>query len=430
MPQFAYKALTRDGAARDGSVSAASRAAAVSLLAERGEFVTEMIEAAAGGVRGDQKGGGDTKGFEKASGASRGSAHGLKGFSLRSGVSARQRVALLRQVSVALEAGLTLVAALRVVADQAGTPALKTMVEGLIEDVQRGEALSEAMRRAGYGKVFNVMQVSMVRAGEAAGVLDEVMASLASFAERDLAVREKLRSAAIYPVIVLVLALISIVIILTFILPSIMESLEDTGAALPLPTVILMTSSDFLRSPAGIGAALAAVLGVVLFWRWKNTPEGRLSVDGWKLKVPVLGTALRRVAVARFARVLGTLTGAGIGIVEAMKIVRDTLGNEVLARRVDHAAEEIVRGRSIAEPLGEDGMFPQLLVQVVSMGERTGKLDALLMQLADTYERETEVALARVMSVLPAVLILCLAVVVAFILAAALLPLVNMSLSG
>ncbi|MEM9752586.1 MAG: type II secretion system F family protein [Planctomycetota bacterium] len=409
MPEFAYKALTSQGTASEGRVEAASRAAAVQLLSQRGEFVLEMDEHVVGAAV----------------------AHASVGWTLsRSRITPRQRLALLKQLSVALDAGLTLVVALKVVADQADTPSLRALATELIEEVRRGEALSDAMRTAGSGRVFSTMQVSMVRAGETAGALEEVMASLTKFAERDLAVREKLRSAAIYPVLVLALALVSIVIILTFILPSIMSSLEDTGADLPLPTVILMQASDTLRSPWGLVLLAALVGGGIAFWRWRKTAAGRLALDGWKLRLPVLGVALRKVAVARFARVLGTLSAAGIGIVESMRIVRDTLGNEVLAQRIDHAAEEIVRGRSIAEPLGEDGMFPPLLVQVVAMGERTGKLDVLLTQLADTYEQETEVALGRVMSVLPAVLILGLAILVAFILAAALLPIVNMSLAG
>ncbi|MEM1026609.1 MAG: type II secretion system F family protein [Planctomycetota bacterium] len=409
MPDFAYKALTSHGAASDGRIEAASRAAAVQLLSQRGEFVLEIDENAGPSGR----------------------AAGSVRFPMwRNGITPRQRLALLRQLSVALDAGLTLVVALKVVADQADTPALRALATQLIEAVRRGDALSDAMGLAGNGRLFSTMQVSMVRAGETAGALEDVMKSLTKFAERDLAVREKLRSAAIYPVLVLALALVSIVIILTFILPSILSSLEDTGADLPLPTLILMQASNTLRSPWGLLLVVGLVASGIGFWRWRRTATGRLSLDSWKLRMPVLGVALRKVAVARFARVLGTLSAAGIGIVESMRIVRDTLGNEVLAQRIDHAAEEIVRGRSIADPLGEDGMFPPLLVQVVAMGERTGKLDTLLMQLADTYEKETEVALGRVMSILPAVLILGLAVVVAFILAAALLPIVNMSLAG
>ena len=410
MPEFAYKALAGDGTRQGGSVAAASCAAAVAMLAQRGEFVLEMTEGQAEAPQASPR---------------------LPVFSLGgSRASVRQRAALLRQVSVALSAGLTLVAALSVVAEQAETPALRSLVRELIEGVQRGEALSEVMQSAGNGKAFNTMQSSMVRAGETAGVLDEVMMSLADFAERDVTLREKLRSAAIYPAMVLALALVSIVVILVWILPTIMESIADTGGELPLPTVILMTISDTLRSPAGILVALALIVGGGVLWKWQGTDAGRLAFDGWKLKTPVLGPAVRRVAVARFARVLGTLTGAGIPIVEAMRIVRDTLGNEVLARRIDHATEEIVRGRPIAEPLSEDGAFPPLLVQVVAMGERTGKLDELLLRSADTYDKETEVALQRVMSVLPALMIVGLALVVAFILAAALLPIVGMDLGG
>jgi type II secretory pathway component PulF len=402
--------MTAEGVRRGGRLAAASRAAAVAQLASRGEFVLEMQE----GKRGDADAGS----------GSRGLSFGGNKFS------PRQRLALLRQLSVALGAGLPLVAALRVVAEQAEGSALRDVAQELIDAVEQGDALSAAMKQAQGERAFNTMQVSMVQAGETAVVLDEVMASLATFAQRDLAIREKLRSAAIYPVIVLLLALISIVVILAFILPNIMSSLANTGAALPLPTVLLMQGSDFVRSPWGIGLGVLLLVAGVALWRWKDTPEGRLAFDGLLLRSPVMGTAVRRVALSRFARVLGTLTGAGIGIVEAMRIVRGTLGNEVLAQRIDAAAEEIVRGRSIAEPLGEDGLFPPLLVQVVAMGERTGQLDTLLMQLAETYEQETEVALQRVMSVLPAVLILLLAIVVAFILAAALLPIANMSIAG
>ncbi len=418
MPEFAYKALTRDGRSCGGAVSAASRSAAVNLLAERGEFVVELGE---GSAAARDNGALETAPIRPTPAAR---------FTLSARVSARQRAALLRQVSVALSAGLTLVAALRVVAEQAETPAQRELIDELTEAVQRGESLSDAMRSANDGKAFNTMQVSMVRAGEAAGVLDEVMMSLADFAERDVAIREKLRSAAIYPAMVLALAFVSIIVILVWVLPTIMESLADTGGDLPLPTVILMQMSEALRSPAGIAAGVLLFAGLLAFWKWRQSDAGRLWLDGLTLKLPVLGSAARRVATARFARVLGTLTGAGIPVVEALRIVRDTLGNEVLGRRVDAATADIVRGRPVAESLGGDDSFPPLLVQVVAMGERTGKLDELLLRSADTYDRETEAALQRVMSVVPALLIVGLACVVAFILAAALLPIVGMDLGG
>ena len=245
-------------------------------------------------------------------------------------------------------------------------------------------------------------------------------------------VRDKLRSAAAYPIFVLVLASISVVVIVTMILPRIMGSLlaEADPAALPLPTRLLMGISDAVNSPIGLGGALVIVLAVLGFRRWIRSEDGRLSFDRFKLRVPVLGTALRKVAVARFARTLGTLTRSGVQIVEAMGVIRDTLGNEALARQIDEATGQITEGQSIAEPLRQTGQFPPLLTQVIAMGERTGRLDVLLLQTAESYEKETAAALDRVMTILPAVFIVVLAVVVGFILAAVLLPMLTMDLTA
>ena len=174
---------------------------------------------------------------------------------------------------------------------------------------------------------------------------------------------------------------------------------------------------------------IAILIGIWAFRTWLATPEGRLKFDTFKLRVPVLGTAVRRIAVARFARTLGTLSRSGIGILEALRVLRDTLGNEALARKIDETAAGITQGQSIAEPLRKTGQFPPLLIQVIAMGEQTGRLDELLLQTADSYEKETAAAIARVMTILPAVLIVLLALVVVFILAAVLLPIVEMGTS-
>ncbi|MBB6429893.1 type II secretion system F family protein [Algisphaera agarilytica] len=416
MPDFAYKALDRTGKSVAGVVSAADRAAAVALLGERDTFVTDMEESAG---RAKRRG---------ASPASRDSAED-QGASIRWNarkVSPRQRLTLLRQLSVGLSAGLTLVNALEVVADQADSPAVKALVADLIERVTSGDSLSDA--EASHPEAFSTMQVSMTRAGEAAGALDTVMTSLTAFAERDLELREKLRSAAIYPLMVLGLGFISILVIMLFILPRIMTVVGESGSDLPLPTVILMGMTDWVRSPMGIGAMVIMAVALGLWWRWSRTPDGVLAMDRFKLKLPFIGTAIRRVSVSRFARTLGTLAAANIPIVESMRIVRDTLGNEALARDIDTAADGIVRGSSIADELRDTGQFPSLLIQVIAMGERTGRLDELLMDTADTYDKETNAALQRVMTIVPVLFILVLAVFVAFILAAALLPIMGMDL--
>ena len=273
----------------------------------------------------------------------------------------------------------------------------------------------------------------MVRVGETAGVLDQVMGYLADFAERDLDVREKIRSAATYPIFVLALVAVSIVIIVTAILPPVMLVItENVGTtALPLPTRMLLGFSGAMRSFWWL-FAIALALIIWAFRAWLAGSHGRLSFDRFKLRIPVLGTAIRRIAVARFARTLGTLSKSGIQILDALRILRDTLGNESLAREIDQAAADIRQGGSIAEPLRQTGQFPPLLIQVIAMGEKTGRLDELLLQTADAYEKDTAAAIQRVMTILPAIFIVLLALVVVFVLAAVLLPIIEMqtSLSG
>lgn len=401
-------------------IEASNRARAVALLAERGSHVTEIAES--DGVATASTG----AGARAKAGAAGG--EGISFFGQR--VPMAQRVAMFRQLAVALQAGLNLIPALQIVRQQSGQAGLRRLADELIERVQAGDPLSQAM--AQHPKVFSLMQVSMVKAGETAGVLDEVMMSLARFAERDLELRQKLRSAATYPLMVIGLGGVSVLVILLFILPRIMQTVtETTGtAALPWPTRVLLGLQEMASSPAGWVVVLMVAGGAVWLWRWTRTAEGRLARDKFVLQLPVLGTAVRRVAVARFARTLGTLTKAGIQVVAAMRIVRDTLGNEAMAQAVDEATAEIVHGRSITEPLAESGYFPELLVQVIAMGERTGKLDELLLTTADAYDRETQAALERVMTVIPVLFILVLALVVGFILAAALLPIMTMDFGG
>jgi type II secretory pathway component PulF len=204
-------------------------------------------------------------------------------------------------------------------------------------------------------------------------------------------------------------------------------------AAMPLPTRLLLDISGMMRGlfltlPGWMGLAVA-VAGIVAFRRWTRG-AGRLEWDAFKLKIPVLGSVVRTIAVGRFARTLGALTEGGVTILEALAVVRDTLGNELLAREIDRVAEEVKRGEALAGPLEESGCFPPLLVQIVAIGEQTGKLDELLLNAADTFDADADAAITRFMDIFPALLILILALVIGFIIAAALLPIVMMSLSA
>jgi type II secretory pathway component PulF len=198
---------------------------------------------------------------------------------------------------------------------------------------------------------------------------------------------------------------------------------------LPLPTRILLSLSDLIKdlfiTPYGWIIIAVTIVGLHLLRKWMKS-EGKIKWDSFKLKIPVLGSVLRTIAVGRFARTLGALTKGGVTILEALSVVRDTLGNELLGREIDHVAEEVKRGESLAQPLGGSGYFPPLLVQIVSIGEQTGQLDELLLNAADTFDEEADAAINRFMAIFPAILILILALAVGFIIAATLLPIVEM----
>jgi type II secretory pathway component PulF len=242
-----------------------------------------------------------------------------------------------------------------------------------------------------------------------------------------------MKNASAYPIFVLAIGLISAVIIVTGILPRILATVEIGAAAMPLPTKILMGISAFTRtlftSVAGWAVLVAMIVGLYAFRRWTKT-VGKFEWDRFKLRIPVLGSVLRTIAVGRFARTLGALTQGGVTILEALGVVRDTLGNEALAREIDEVTEQVKRGESLADPLDESGCFPPLLVQIVAVGEQTGKLDELLLNAAETFDTDADAAINRFMAIFPAILILLLALVIGFIIAAALLPIVMMSLGA
>ncbi|KPK82651.1 MAG: hypothetical protein AMJ81_09685 [Phycisphaerae bacterium SM23_33] len=405
MPNYRYSALDKNGLTVTGEITADDRPNAIATLTGRHVFVTDIAE---GTPRG---------------GTGRSTAWRLPG---RRRLGLRAKAAVLRQLATALQAGLPLLSALRVVEEQADTSALRGLISDLADRVKAGEALSQAMQA--HPREFSRLEVSMASVGETVGLLDQIMGYLSDFAERDVEIREKVRSAAAYPVFVLALACVSVVIVLAVVLPRVLGTVTATVTALPWPTRVLMGLSQLVASYGWL--MLIVLAGAVWGFRtWLAWPRGRLAFDRFKLRIPVLGTALRRIAVARFARTLGTLSKSGVQILEALHVLRDTLGNEALSRRIDEAAASIRQGESIAEPLRLTGEFPPLLIQVIAMGERTGRLDQLLLQTAEAYEKETANAVGRVMAVLPAVFIVLLALVVLFVLSAVLLPIIEMETS-
>jgi type II secretory pathway component PulF len=300
------------------------------------------------------------------------------------------------------------------------------LLDELSAAVSSGQSMSEAMAR--HPDIFSTLYVSMVRVGETGGILDKTMQQLVKLMAREIKIRGNLIGASIYPLFILTVGLASMVVILVWVLPKIIDTIGMEPAMLPLPTRILMGLSHFLLS-FGWLVAIGVGLGLYVFIRWKRSPAGRLALDGFKLKLPLFGNVLKTLSVGRFARTLGALTASGITILEALQVVRDTLGNEVLAVQIDEVATKVKTGSNLADPLEQSGMFPSLLVQIVSMGEQTGCLDELLLNAAETFDEQADTVVSRFMAVFPSILILCLALLIAFIIMATLLPILTMDLS-
>jgi type II secretory pathway component PulF len=416
--EFFYKAVDKAGEHIAGVIEAADRRSAVAVLANEGRFVIELSEKAqkSQDVNGGKKISLDLTGFFK--------------FGSRR-ITSKDILAMTTQLSTALQAGLPLMNGLELIRQQQHKIAMKEMLGELVQAVSSGQALSEAMAK--HGKIFSPLYLSMIRVGETGGILEQTTAQLAAMLTRDEKIKTNMKNASAYPIFVLCLGIASVIIVLTSILPRIIQTIGGGMPAMPLPTKILMGLSSFLRgmftSMFGWIAIALIFVGFYYLIRWiKN--EGKIKWDAFKLKVPILGSVLRTIAVGRFARTLGALTKGGVIILEALNVVRDTLGNELLGREIDAVAEKVKRGESLAEPLSESGYFPPLLVQIVSIGEQTGRLDELLLNAAETFDNEADSAINRFMAIFPAVLILLLALVIGFIIAATLLPIVVMELGG
>ncbi len=413
MPTFRYEVLERNaGAAAARMLDAPDRATAVRLLAERGEVPTRL-EAIGGGAQSEPT----VAGAPVMSGGS------IGGMRFRKAMSRQETTGFIRELATAVNAGLPLVQALRTIARQGRTPVQRAMLNQLIEGIERGQTLSDSMRA--YGPPFNDMIVNLVHAGEVAGRLGEVMTQAAKLLERDVKLRRSVGSALIYPAIIAIFAILAITIVVTVIVPRVLKSVSGSALTLPWPTRVVQGMASFVSGYwwliiGGIAA------GVYIWSRLYRQPGPRLTIDTAMLRAPVFGPLLRDVAVARFTRTFGTLVGAGLPVLTSLRIVKNTLGNRALETAMDDVCERVAAGRTIAEPLEATGFFPPLLVQIVGLGERTGRLDELLAQAADAFEEKTEQSVKIFTAILPPLLVVVLAMVVGFIVLAVLLPLIEL----
>lgn len=408
MPTFRYQTISGDiGGSTSGTIDAPDRTTAVRLLIEQGR-TPSVIEPVSGGPR-SRAGTADAGEFSLGS--------------LRTGMSRGEVAALVSELAIAVSAGLPLVAALRTLARQGRKTRQSAIINAIIEEVEHGRTLSDAMRA--QGRVFSDLLVSLVRAGEMSGRLDTVLTQAAMLLERDIKIRRTLVGALIYPAIIASAVIVAVIIVVTVIVPRVLKAVEGQMVTLPLPTRVIEGVASFFGAWwwAVILAVCAAVLG---FARLRRDPGARLWMDTVSLKIPVAGRLLRDVAVARFTRTFGTLTGAGLPVMQALKITKATLNNKAMEAAIDEVASEVSHGSTIADPLERTGHFPPLLVQVIAMGERTGRLDEMLSQSADAMESKTEQSIKLFTAVLPPILILVLAMIVGFVILSILLPLLEL----
>jgi len=286
-------------------------------------------------------------------------------------------------------------------------------------DVESGSTIAEALRK--HPRIFNDLFVNMVEVGESGGLLDVVLQRLAQYIEKAAALKAKVKSAMMYPSAIVGVAVLVIIFMLTFVIPTFAQMFQQMGTDLPLPTLIVVGLSNFVRSY--ILVILAVMVGMVFAFRaYYRTEGGRLVVDALMLKLPVFGMLIRKVSVARFTRTLGTLVASGVPILEALRITARTAGNKVLERAVDATRESVTAGKTLVEPLKVSGVFPPMVIQMINVGEQTGALDTMLSKIADFYDEEVDVAVSGLMSLLEPMMIVFLGVVIGGLVVAMYLP--------
>jgi len=327
-----------------------------------------------------------------------------------------------RQFATMINAGLAMVRCLDILSEQTEDKKLQQTLVQVRRDVEGGSTLSNALGK--HPTVFSTLYISMVKAGEMGGVLDEVLERLAGFMEKDFGLKKKVKSALTYPVVILVMALGIVFFLVTYILPTFVQLFEGMSLQLPLPTRILIAITKGARNPIILAVVgFLVVVGGILLNRYIQTPVGKKQYDLLKLNLPVFGLLNKKVAISRFCRTLGTLLSSGVPIMQALEIVGKASGNEIIAMTVSKVRESIREGESIASPLGASGMFPPMVTQMVAVGEETGNLDAMLSKISDFYDTEVEYLLASLTSMLEPIMIVGMGGIVGFIVISVFLPL-------
>ncbi|NKE71569.1 type II secretion system F family protein [Candidatus Manganitrophus noduliformans] len=397
MATFEWTGKTRQGTIQKGQLAANSREEVIALLRKENILVTSVQQKAK-----------DLK---------------IPGFG-GGKVSDKDIVIFTRQFATMIDAGLPLVQCLEILSAQCENPVLAKAVGEVRGDVEGGSTYADALRK--HPKVFDDLYVNMVAAGEAGGILDTILNRLAKHIEKSMKLKKQIKSAMVYPSTIMGVAGIVIVVLLVFVIPIFAQMFTDFGGTLPALTQFVIDISYFMKSNILIivGAVGLAVFG---FKKYYRTPSGRKTVDKIALKLPVLGDLIRKAAVAKFTRTLGTLIASGVPILEGLGIVAKTAGNKIIEQALMNARQSISEGKTISDPLGKEKVFPPMVVQMIAVGETTGALDAMLSKIADFYDDEVDSAVGALTSLLEPMLMVFLGITIGTIVIAMYLPIFKLA---
>jgi type IV pilus assembly protein PilC len=423
MPRFTYVALDSRGQESTGLVEAASTNEAIGQLRQAGFFPTNVYEEGKGGrVEG--------KAAKKAAKATRVEQPREKskggGFVLFQRKKVKPKILMIftRQLATLIDSGLPLLRGLTVLTKQERDPVLKKTITKLADSVQGGSTFSESL--AQYPFIFNDLYVNMVKAGEIGGVLELVLTRLAEFQEKASKIKNKVAAAMVYPLIVMTMAIAIMGFLLVFIVPKFEAIFHDMLGDRPLPgiTTFVITISRFVQAHWMV--LIAIIVAVIAAYKFANrTPRGKSKIDGVKLRFPLFGDIIRKTAISRFSRTLGTLVTSGVPILQALNITRETAGNMVIARAIAQVHESVKEGESIVQPLEASAAFPPMVISMIDVGEETGQLPEMLLKIADVYDDEVDNSVAAMTAALEPIMIVFLALVVGTIVIALFLPLIS-----
>ncbi|HEY7118137.1 MAG TPA: type II secretion system F family protein [Tepidisphaeraceae bacterium] len=413
MPVYTFEAMNSSGQEVKDEIEAQTSDEAIAKIRNKGFFPTKIKEKAV--KKGARK--------KKDEAASLGPTRKMP-LSI-GGVPKKQLVAFTRQLSTLQDAGLPILRSLQILEQQQKPGLLKAIIGGVADEVEGGGTLSDAMSK--YPKAFDKLYVNMINAGEAGGVLDLILARLADFMEKAQKLKKKVIGAMIYPIVVISIAVGIVSMIMIFVIPKFEEIFRDFGTKLPTVTVVLLQISRWFANQYGWAYLLAFPIVMWMLIRLAKLSEGgRYAIDAIKLKIPILGGILGKTAIARFTRTLGTLISAGVPILDAINITKETCGNEVYSRALGKVHDAIREGESMADPLRATKVCDAIVINMIDVGEETGDLDKMLIKVADNYDNDVDVLVSSLISILEPLMVVILGVIVGFIVIALFAPMITL----